>query len=121
MATGVEPTVVDVLSDLEYDRADINPAQLHRELAGALGPRLVGVSTDGKRVRVHVSGHVSAEETGQIADAVARHDARIAADEQIAEAEQIAQLLTSERPWTTAQMEWLLRIIAKRVLDEWQT
>ena len=121
MGTGVEPTTIDMLSDLEYERADINPALLHRELADLLGPRLVGVSTDGKRVRVHVSGYISAEETSRIADIVARHDARIAADEQIAEAEQIAQLLASERPWTTAQIEQLLRIIAKRVFGEWQT
>ena len=120
MEIGVEPTI-DRLSDLEYERADINPAQLHRELADVLGSRLVGVSTDGKRARVHVLGYISAEEASQIADTVARHDASIAADEQIAEAEQIAQLLTSERPWTTAQMEWLLRIIARRVLAEWQT
>ena len=120
MGTGVEPTI-DRLSDLEYERADINPARLHRELANALGSRLVGVSTDGKRVRVHVLGHISAEDASQIADAVARHDASIAADERDTEAGQIAQLLTSEQPWTPAQMEWLLRTIAKRVLGEWQT
>jgi hypothetical protein len=101
--------------DLIFEREAANLALLHQELATALGPRLVGVSADGRGLRVHLLDSTTSDERKLAGQIVTGHDAaRLTADQQ-AERERGAALGALRKPWSqwsAADKDALLRLLA---------
>lgn len=101
--------------DLVFEREEANLALLHQELAAALGARLVGVSANGRGVRVHLLDSTTPDERKLAGQLVAGHDAgKLTADQQ-AERERGAALEALRKPWaqwSAADKDALLRLLA---------
>lgn len=101
--------------DLTFERKNLNLALLHEELLALLGPKLVGVSQDGRGVRVHLLDSTTPDERKAAGEIVARHDdSRFTAEQQM-QRERQAALAALRKPWaqwTPADKDALLRLLA---------
>ncbi len=85
--------------DLVFEREAVNLALLHQELAAAFGAKLVGLSGNGRGVRVHLLDSTTPDERTMAGQIVAGHDAgKLTADQQ-AERERGAVLDALRKPW----------------------
>ncbi|MCZ7541701.1 MAG: hypothetical protein M5U29_17660 [Anaerolineae bacterium] len=101
--------------DLAFERETVNLALLHQELAAALGAKLVGLSANGRSVRVHLLDSTTPDERKLVGQVVAGHDAgKLTADQQ-AERERRSTLDALRKPWaqwSSADKDALLRLVA---------
>ncbi len=105
--------------DWTFDVERLNLSLLHDELKAALGPKFVGVSWNGRAVRVHVLDSTSAGERALVKSIVEQHDpARLTARQQ-AERDRRAMLAgLRSKPWTQwtpADKDALLRVLAENL------
>lgn len=101
--------------DLTFERQGLNLALLHEELAATLGAKLVGVSQDGRGVRVHLLDSTTPNERKAVGEIVAQHDATRFTAAQQAERERRAALEALRKPWaqwSAADKDALLRLLA---------
>ncbi len=101
--------------DLVFERETVNLALLHQELAAALGAKLVGLSGNGRGVRVHLLDSTTPDERKLAGQIVAGHDAgKLTADQQ-AGRERGAALDALRKPWaqwSSTDKDALLRLLA---------
>ena len=70
--------------DLAFEQEAVNLALLHQELVAALGAKLVGLSGNGRGVRVHLLDSTTPDERKLAGQIVAGHDAgKLTADQQV--------------------------------------
>ncbi len=101
--------------DLVFERQGINLALLHDELTAVLGGKLVGLSQDGRAVRVHLLDSSTPDERKTVGEIVARHDGSRFTAAQQAERERQAALEALRKPWaqwSAADKDALLRLLA---------
>ncbi len=101
--------------DLAFERQGVNLALLHQELAAALGVKLVGLSQNGRTVRVHLLDSSTPDERKAVAEIVARHDGSRCTAAQQAERERRVALEALQKPWaqwSAADKDALLRLLA---------
>ncbi len=103
--------------NLIYEKASLNPAKLHEELATALGEKFVGISARNGQVRVHLMDDTSKAAQDLIGPIVAAHDATKLTVAQQAEVDRAAALDTLRKPWdqwTAQDQANFLRILAEQ-------
>lgn len=85
--------------DLAFEQEAVNLALLHQELVAALGAKLVGLSGNGRGVRVHLLDSTTPDERKLAGQIVAGHDGgKLTADQQ-AGRERGAALDALRKPW----------------------
>lgn len=107
-----------VIIDLTYEKASLNPAKLHEELAAVLGAKFIGISTElGGKVRVHIQDDMPLADQGKIGPIVAAHDAAQLTAAQQAKVDWTAATDALCKPWDqwTAQDQTdFLRVLAEQ-------
>jgi hypothetical protein len=103
--------------DWVYEKAAVNLAKLHEELAAALGEKFVGVSTGRGQVRVHIWSDTPKALQSQIEPIIQAHDASKLTAAQQAEVDRAAKLEALKKPWaqwTAADQAEFVRILAEQ-------
>ena len=101
--------------DLVFEKALINPTQLHEELRAALGDVFTGVSTGNGQVRIHLREKLTQAAAAQVETILVAHDPTKLTAAQQAEAERQAQLDSLRKPWaewTPEDQESFLQVLA---------
>lgn len=110
----------DKLFELTFERGEVNLEKLHQELKASLGESLVGVSTGGGAVRVHLSREES-ELSELIGQVVSSHKPDTLTDEQKKEADRQTLIDALKKTpvalWTAEQKDQALRVLWEMVAE----